>query len=147
MKVKGYLIDVEGLDKSGKDLIKFYITQLTNYKYVVQSRGILSNMVYAEKFNRQYNYTIDYKPIVVYLDVDKDDWEIRCKLNNEPKIDYDADRALYMKYLDVLIKQDVEILSYNTSKETPINIAKSIIRYIEAKNSRKDSSNEESSSN
>lgn len=131
MQVKGYLIEVEGIDKCGKDLVKTYITQLSNYKYIVQARGILSNMVYAEKYNRNYNYNLQYKPIIIYLNVEKDDWEIRCNMTNEPKINYDKDKQLFDKYISILGSQGVTILEYNTSKETPIQIAKSILNYLE----------------
>ncbi|HOY90892.1 MAG TPA: hypothetical protein PK891_04175, partial [Bacteroidales bacterium] len=91
MQVPGYIIEIEGIDKTGKDLIKAYITQLSNYKYIVQSRGLLSNMVYAEKYSRDYDYTLMYRPIVVYLDVDEEDRHVRCLISNEPPINAESD--------------------------------------------------------
>lgn len=131
MKVIGYTIEIEGIDKTGKDLIKQYIIELSNYKYVVHTRGILSNMVYAEKYNRDFDYIINYKPIIIYLEVNRDDWDIRCKINHEPKIDYELDLNLFEKYINTLKTQEVMILRYNTSEITPINIAKSVLNYID----------------
>lgn len=131
MLVNGYIIDIEGIDKTGKDLIRQYITILSNYKYVVRARGILSNMVYAEKFGRNFDYNLMYRPIVVYLDVDKEDWEIRCKITHEPYTDYKQDKLLFEKYLKVLESKGINILRYNTSKLAPIQIAKSVLSYIE----------------
>lgn len=131
MKVIGYTIEIEGIDKTGKDLIKQYIIELSNYKYVVHTRGILSNMVYAEKYNRDFDYIINYKPIIIYLEVNRDDWDIRCKINHEPKTDYELDLNLFEKYINTLKTQEVMILRYNTSEITPINIAKSVLNYID----------------
>lgn len=131
MKVHNYVIDIEGIDKTGKDLIKHYITQLANYKYVVHSRGILSNMVYAEKYNRDYDYDILYRPIVVYLHVNEEDRRIRCISTNEPYIDANVDRALFEKYINIIENEGIIVLRFNTSEKTPYIIAKEVINYIE----------------
>ena len=131
MKIVNYLIDIEGIDKTGKDLLTYYINQLSNYKYVVHPRGILSNMVYAEKYNRDYDYMLSHRPIVVYLDSDEDDREIRCKLTNEPYIDANADRKLFEKYIKILESDGIIVLRFNTTYETPYTIAKRILNFIE----------------
>lgn len=134
MQVPGYIIEIEGIDKTGKDLIKAYITQLSNYKYIVQSRGLLSNMVYAEKYSRDYDYTLMYRPIVVYLDVDEEDRHVRCLISNEPPINAESDKRLFNKYKKKLIEKGIAVLEFNTTEQTPYSIAKQVLDYIEKGN-------------
>ena len=56
-KLKFYEIEVEGIDKTGKDLLTHYIVLMSKYKYSVNTRGVLTQMVYNEKFNRKYKDT------------------------------------------------------------------------------------------
>lgn len=134
MKVPGYIIEIEGIDKTGKDLVKAYITLLSDYKYIVQSRGLLSNMVYAEKYGRDYDYSLIYRPIIVYLDVDEEDRRVRCVLTNEPNIDADADKRLFNKYKTKLRKSGITIYEFNTTHQTPYQIATQVLELIEKGN-------------
>lgn len=129
--MNNYLIEIEGIDKSGKDILVSYLCKLTNYKYVAHSRGLLSNMVYSDKYKKSYNYDLIYKPIIVYLDVDEEDRQVRCKLTNEPPIDANLDRNLFQKHIKILKSKGFTILYYNTSETTPYKIAKDIINKIE----------------
>lgn len=131
MKLNNYIIDIEGIDKTGKNLLMKYINQLSNYKYITHPRGILSHMVYAEKFNRGYDYELSYRPIIIYLDADEEDRQIRCKITNEPYIDANADRLLFNKYIQILQKNGIIVLRYNTTEKTPYSIAKEVIDLIE----------------
>lgn len=134
MKVPGYIIEIEGIDKTGKDLVKAYITLLSDYKYIVQSRGLLSNMVYAEKYGRDYDYSLVYRPIVVYLDVDEEDRRVRCTLTNEPNINADADKRLFNKYKTKLRESGITIYEFNTTHQTPYQIATQVLELIEKGN-------------
>ena len=134
MKVPSYIIEIEGIDKTGKDLVKAYITLLSDYKYIVQSRGLLSNMVYAEKYGRDYDYSLMYRPIVVYLDVDEEDRRVRCVLTNEPNINADADKRLFNKYKTKLRESGITIYEFNTTHQTPYQIATQVLELIEKGN-------------
>lgn len=134
MEVPGYIIEIEGIDKTGKDLVKAYITLLSDYKYIVQSRGLLSNMVYAEKYGRDYDYSLVYRPIVVYLDVDEEDRRVRCTLTNEPNINADADKRLFNKYKTKLRESGITIYEFNTTHQTPYQIATQVLELIEKGN-------------
>lgn len=134
MLVNGYIIDIEGIDKTGKDLIRQYITILSNYKYVVRARGILSNMVYAEKYGRNYDYSLMYRPIIVYLDADEEDRRVRCILTNEPNINADADKRLFNKYKTKLRESGITIYEFNTTHQTPYQIATQVLELIEKGN-------------
>lgn len=137
MHVKGHLIEIEGIDKTGKNLLQEYIVKLSNYKYIVHPRGILSALVYSNKYQRNYDYEFDYKPIIVYLDVDEPDRQIRCEINNEPAISALMDRILFEQSLEQLQQEGYTILKYNTSVMTPYAIAKDVISKIENKNDMK----------
>jgi len=134
LKVPSYIVEIEGIDKTGKDLVKAYITLLSDYKYIVQSRGLLSNMVYAEKYGRDYDYSLIYRPIIVYLDVDEEDRRVRCVLTNEPNIDAEADKRLFNKYKTKLRKSGITIYEFNTTHQTPYQIATQVLELIEKGN-------------
>lgn len=134
MKVPGYIIEIEGIDKTGKDLVKAYITLLSDYKYIVQSRGLLSNMVYAEKYGRDYDYSLMYRPIIVYLEADEEDRRVRCILTSEPNINADVDKRLFNKYKTKLRESGITIYEFNTTHQTPYQIATQVLELIEKGN-------------
>lgn len=127
MLINNIAIEIEGIDKAGKDTILAYIATLSNFKYTMNSRGILSQLVYADKFNRNYDYQLLYKPFIIFLDVDEKDHEIRCNLANEIKINYSSDRELFLKYIKILENNNITILKYNTTKVTAYNISIDIL--------------------
>lgn len=128
--MKDYLLEIEGLDKCGKDILVNYINRLSNFRFIVHARGLLSNMVYSEKFNRNYDYELVYKPIIIFLDVDEEDRLIRCKITGESSIDANNDKALFEKHLKLLKEKGFRVLRYNTSKMTPYQIAEDIIKKL-----------------
>lgn len=129
--VNNVLIEVEGIDKSGKDTLAPYITTITNYAYAVNIRGVLTQLVYNDKFNRNKTYNILYKPLIVFLDVDNNDHEIRCIVSKEPKININKDREAYYHYIKELEKYGFTILKFNTSKMTPMQIAAEVKHYLD----------------
>ena len=86
-------------------------------------------------YNRGEQYDIEYEKnnLYVYLQVDKEDWEIRCKLSNEPEIDYKKNIESFDIAIN-LTKDKLNILYYDTSLLTPYEIAKKIIYKIEQLN-------------
>lgn len=132
-------ICVEGMDKTGKGLIASYIKTLTNHKYIVFDRGLMSNLAYDKLFKRDQTFNI--KPFqsffYVYLTCDFDDWKIRCKLTNEPeipfKIHHDIFEGLYNDFLD----NNFKIIKINTSNCSPYKAAQLAIDEVEKLNSLK----------
>lgn len=128
-------IDIEGVDKTGKDLIASYIDRLSNRRYVVNARGLLSMMVYSDIYNRNYDYSRELEDnkntLVVYLKAEIEDLEIRHKLSNEPKIDIERDIKVFDDYTEVFEKAGIKVLRFNTSDETPYSIAKKVLDYID----------------
>ena len=91
-------------------------------------------MVYAEKYGRDYDYSLVYRPIVVYLDVDEEDRRVRCTLTNEPNINADADKRLFNKYKTKLRESGITIYEFNTTHQTPYQIATQVLELIEKGN-------------
>lgn len=129
------LIFVEGIDKTGKDTLVRYINELTNYKHCVLTRGPISSVVYAEKFNRDFDDSCIESlkdALFVYLNANTEDLDIRFKLTNEPEIDKDEDKKLFGDTIKRLVnKYNLNIIKFNTSLCTPYMIAKTIKKYIE----------------
>lgn len=134
-QLKYYKIFIDGIDKSGKDTVCDYITFLGKFKYLNKARGVMTMIVYAKKFNRQFSYDKENltDEINVLLDVDKEDWDARCKINNEAKIDYELDTSLFNDAYNEL-KGKTHLLRFNTSKETAYTIAKKILQYADTLN-------------
>jgi len=134
-KLKYYNVIIEGIDKTGKDLLKRYIERLSNYKYMVTSRGIISQISHTRIFDRDYEYDLQNEEnnVYVYLSVEKDDWEIRCKLTNEPIINY----YTFIEHFESTVKDikylypNINIICYNSSHMTPYDIAKDIISKLD----------------
>lgn len=131
MIINNIAIEIDGPDKAGKDILHKYIEQLSNYKYTLNSRGILTQLVYNDKFSRNNSYKLYYKPLIIFLTLSEIDHQIRCTLNNEPKINIKKDIEIYTKYAEYLEKNNIaKILKYDTSINTPFMIAKNIIEYL-----------------
>lgn len=127
-------IEIEGVDKTGKDLLAGYIDRLSNRRYVVNARGLLSMMVYSDIYNRNYDYQKELEDnkntLVIYLKADIEDLQIRHKLSNEPKIDIERDMKVFDDYVEVFLEKGIRVLTFDTSKETPYSIAKAVLEYI-----------------
>lgn len=139
-KLTYYNVYIDGIDKAGKDTVNDYITRLADFKYLNKSRGLLTMIAYAEKFNRHYEYDLDSmrKSVHVLLDVEKHDWEARCKIANEPKIDYDADVKLFDKAYKQLKEAGYKVYRFNTSYECAYQIAIHILVLLDRLNEGKD---------
>lgn len=134
--MKTYCISFEGIDKAGKWQVLKYVDILANHKYVLMDRGLMSNITYARIYKRDYQYDVSqFKDwVFVYLFCDEDDWNVRCKLTNEPAIDYTKHKLEFDKTYEMFTKAGFKTLSANTSHITPYNLALEIIRQIEELN-------------
>lgn len=133
-----YRIFIDGIDKTGKDLISDYVTRLSNFKYEVKVRGVLSHLIYNEIYDRQIDYGTqeelfaDYKnSLYVHLTCNKEDWIVRCKTTNEPLIHYETNRDMFAKYWSDYKKSGNLSLEFNTSEKTPYKIALEIIEFLD----------------
>lgn len=132
------IIFIEGVDKTGKDTLLYYLNQYTNYEHYISARGPISTMVYAEKFGRKplnfdYLRLIKEEVMFVLLTSEEKDLSIRFKMTHEPQIDVIRDAALFNKYFDKMKKYGVKCVTYNTSYMTPTQICMSIQNVLKEK--------------
>lgn len=125
------IIELEGTDKVGKSTMHSYLGKLGHYKYLINDRGILTQLVYRDKFKRNVEYKLTYIPLIVLLEVDEDDFKVRCSINNEPTINFVKDKLAFNAYACYLESLGIPVLRFNTSKQTPYSIAKEILNYTE----------------
>ena len=132
MNVNNPQIIIEGPDKVGKDSLIEYIHTLSNFRYCINSRGILSQLVYNDKYHRHNTYTLSYKPLIIFLTADEEDQAIRCKLTNEPKINFKQDLDAFDSYAKYLEDNDFAVVwRFNTSHITLFELSKEIINNLD----------------
>lgn len=132
MVIPNVAIEIEGHDKNGKDTIHKYIEQLGGYKYTLNVRGILTQLVYNDKFSRDNEYLMTYKPLIILLSTHPEDVEIRCRMTSEPKINVEKDSEVYEYYAKTLEELGAAVVwRYNTSEMTPYQVGKDIISKLE----------------
>lgn len=133
MTYKYWELEIDGPDKTGKDLLCRYLCEMSNYRFSINVRGLLSQLVYAKKFNRDFEYdTRDFskKKIIILLETDPEDLAVRCKMTNEQMYDFKRDAELFNEAANGL--QDYHcVLRYDTSHLTPYRIAKNILAIID----------------
>lgn len=129
-KLKYYQIVLDGIDKSGKDIIAKYIFNLDKRLYAI-ARGYPTMVAYAKKFKRNCIYPYPNKDIIyIYCTVDKEDWKIRCLTTNEPKINYEEDSKYFDDVFEDLNNKGYITFEINTSYITPYVAAKRIINFV-----------------
>lgn len=145
MKLKVFNIELDGIDKCGKDSIRPYVFYLEPGKYLCRARGLISQIAYAKLYRRDIEWdSADYakNTLFVLLEVDKQDWEIRCKLTNEPNTGFtyeEMTQAFKLALYELKERFDVpenQILVFNTSEYTPYTIADKIKTHLEYLNNQ-----------
>lgn len=145
MKLKVFNIELDGIDKCGKDSVRPYVFYLEPGKYLCRARGLVSQIAYAKLYKRDIKWDgADYvkNTFFVLLDVDKQDWEIRCKLTNEPNtgFTYEEMNDAFMFAVRCLKERfdvpDNQIIMFNTSCTTPFAIANDIVARLEHLNNQ-----------
>lgn len=134
MTYRYWELEIDGPDKTGKDLLCRYLCEMSNYRFSINVRGLLSQLVYAKKFNRDFEYdTRDFskKKIIILLKADTEDLSVRCKMTNEPMYDFGRDAALFVKAAKELCEKNYHVMVYNTTYMTPYMIAKEILQRID----------------
>lgn len=145
MKLKVFNIELDGIDKCGKDSVRPYVFYLEPGKYLCRARGLISQITYAKLYKRNIEWDgADYakNTLFVLLEVDKQDWEIRCKLTNEPNTGFtyeEMTQAFKLALYELKERFDVpenHILVFNTSEYTPYAIADEIKTHLEYLNNQ-----------
>lgn len=145
MKLKVFNIELDGIDKCGKDSVRPYVFYLKPGKYLCRARGLISQIAYAKLYKRDIEWDgADYakNTLFVLLEVDKQDWEIRCKLTNEPNTGFtyeEMTQAFKLALYELKERFNVpenQILVFNTSEYTPYTIADKIKTHLEYLNNQ-----------
>ena len=130
MKLKYYNIEIDGIDKTGKDTLCQYLYRMSNKQYSIKVRGIISLIAYSKLFHRNVEYdlsSINKNTIYVVLTANEEDWKIRCKITNEQSIDFTKHVNAFNDALVQLSDKGFNVLVFDTSTMTPYQIAKEII--------------------
>ena len=145
MKLNVFNVELDGIDKCGKDSVRPYMFYLEPGKYLCRARGLISQIAYAKLYKRDIEWAgTDYakNTLFVLLEVNKQDWEIRCKLTNEPSLDFTYEQmtqafklALYELKERFNVPEN-QILVFNTSAYTPYTIADEIKTRLEYLNNQ-----------
>lgn len=145
MKLKVFNIELDGIDKCGKDSVRPYVFYLEPGKYLCRARGLISQIAYSKLYKRDILWDgEDYakSTLFVLLEVDKKDWEIRCKLTNEPNTGFtyeEMTQAFKLALYELKERFNVpenHILVFNTSEYTPYAIADEIKTHLEYLNNQ-----------
>lgn len=127
-------IEIDGVDRCGKNTLVSYISLLSNFKYVIYDRGILSQLVYNDLFNRHQDYSKilqdNKNTIVIHLWGELKDLEIRHKITNEKPINILEHRNMFFNKQKELLDNGIFVFNFNTSKMTPYMIAKEVIQIL-----------------
>lgn len=145
MKLKVFNIELDGIDKCGKDSVRPYVFYLEPGKYLCRARGLISQIAYAKLYKRNIEWDgADYakNTLFVLFEVNKHDWEIRCKLTNEPNTGFtyeEMTQAFKLALYELKERFNVpenQILVFNTSEYTPYAIAGEIKTHLEYLNNQ-----------
>lgn len=129
---KYWNLELDGPDKTGKSTLAQYITQLSNYRFATHDRGYMTQVVYNKKFGRNFEYSKPSKDtIYILLTTCAKEHDIRCKITNEPKINFEEDMQMFLDVYESLAKDGYKCLFYNTSLSSFYDIANDIIKHID----------------
>lgn len=137
--MKHYTVIFDGIDRSGKTSMRYYLGKMSGHRLITYDRGIISNMAWDIMMGRPVSFNAydleQWKDAVfVHLYVEKEDWEIRCKMTNEPVIDYETHMSAYEQMFDEFKKCGMHVLEYNTTQTTAYHISKDIMHYLDKLN-------------
>lgn len=135
MELRFFHIVFEGMDRSGKDSLRKYFWAKSKYKnYGAETRGLLSQMAYNKLYSRGIQFDLTKQKddaYYIYLTVDKDDWINRCKMTDEPEINYDLNRKAFDDTVQLMKNNGYTILEYNTTHMTIHDIAEDIFSKLQ----------------
>lgn len=132
--MKYWELEIDGPDKTLKDLLCNYICILSNYKYSINVRGYMSQIVYTYKFKRDYTYddaVINKNKVHILLTGEVEDIKTRCKISHEPDYSILDDLNKFKIIANVMKENGFKVLEYNTSENSIYTIAKDIINKME----------------
>lgn len=131
-------ICIEGPDKTGKDTLAAYLSQMTR-DLIITVRGMISNISYHRLLHRkecEYDVKSHSHELYVLLDAESMDQMIRCKLTDEEESYYEQQRRMFRVVADEFKDKGLVVIDANTSEETPYRLAQRILSLIDGINNR-----------
>lgn len=136
-------VEIEGLDRTGKDTLVGYVDYMSGRMIPVCSRGLMSTIAYADVYNRFMsteftNQLLDAnkETLVVYLTCDRKDLELRFKISHHEPIDFDKHEKAFNYAKRMILGSDILFYEFNTTEQTPYQIAEMICTIIKEENNR-----------
>lgn len=136
-------VEIEGLDRTGKDTLVGYVDYMSGRMIPVSSRGLMSTIAYAEVFNRFMSAEFTNKlleankeTLVVYLTCNRKDLELRHKISHHEPIDFDKHEKAFTYAKRMILGSDILFYEFNTTEQTPYQIAEMICTIIKEENNR-----------
>lgn len=137
--LKIYTVSFDGLDKTGKSTLVQYLARMSNFTLNILDRGPITNIVWNKIQNRKVCYDVEMwkKTLFVRLTVDKEDWEIRCKVHSEAEmpLTFEEMSAAYDDVFNKFRYYGFYVMEFNTSHMTEYQIAKAIMEKLSELNS------------
>lgn len=133
-KYRFFNITLEGIDKTCKNLLASYLWYLSEKNIQVQDRGLISQIAYAKLYNRDIGFDLTRlknDTYYIFLTTDKKDWEIRCKISNEPSINFEKNSEAFEEAKKLLLEKGYTVLSYSVSEQSIYHLAKQIIEDLQ----------------
>lgn len=130
-------IEIDGPDKTLKDLLCNYICILSDYKYSINVRGYMSQIVYTYKFKRKYKYddrVINKNKVHILLTGEVEDIKTRCKISHESDYSIRSDLYKFKIIANIMKDEGFKVLEYNISENSIYVIAKDILKKMEELN-------------
>lgn len=120
---------IDGIDKSGKSTLVAYIRSLSSFNVIPVDRGPITGCIMSGKSIEQSKEIFKKysNQICVFLDVEPEDWKIRCAHSNERMIPPQVYSGDWDTYSNVAQENGMIVWRYDTSRLTPYKIAKDII--------------------
>lgn len=136
-------VEIEGLDRTGKDTLVGYVDYMSGRMIPVCSRGLMSTIAYAEVFNRFMSTEFTNKlleankdTLVVYLTADRKDLELRHKISHHEPINFDKHEKAFQYAKRCILGTDILFYEFNTTEQTPYQIAEMVCTIIKEENNR-----------
>lgn len=129
------LIIIEGTDRVGKSTLIEELHKATNYKHIINDRGVLSNIVYSQVYGRMTpELSKQYKELekqiaktnhlVIYLTCDAKILEQRRKDTNHEPVDFKYHQKLFASAVEAT---PLSVCTFDTAALKPHNIVQKLI--------------------
>lgn len=132
MTYKYWEIEIDGPDKTGKDLLCRYLCEMSGWRFSINVRGLISQLVYAKKFGRDFEYdtsNFSKNKVLILLTGEPEDISVRCKATHEPSYNIEGDLELFREAAKKAKETNI-VVEYNTSYFAPYTIAQSVLNLI-----------------